>query len=206
MASTGLGADEAPMDRYPVDGIKEKTPCELHQSMKNISMKMAIGYASSCEPRVTWHFCEIPVGYARVGVDEIVPGYESLELDMPGPEDETTLGEVKGGVILWNKKDIKFLGLAPPPPPLSRRRSPSPLSPPSPPRDYDHHIMSHLGLRRRVSRLHRRLCPLSLRAKSGSLPPPVLNNKEPDRSPSQEYRRLLPIDLTTILWRTMRRS
>jgi hypothetical protein len=67
-------------------------------------------------------------------VDEIVPGYESLELDMPGLEDETTLGEVKGGLILWNKKDIKFPGLAPPP--LSRRRSPSP---PSPPRDYDDH-------------------------------------------------------------------
>jgi hypothetical protein len=92
MASTGLGADEAPMDRYPVDGIKDKTPCELHQSMKNISMKMAISYALSCEPGVTWHSHQIPVGYARVGVDEIVPGYESLDLDMPGPEDEATLG------------------------------------------------------------------------------------------------------------------
>jgi hypothetical protein len=69
-------------------------------------------------------------------VDEIVPGYESLELDMPGPEDEATLGEVKGGVILLNKKDIKFPGLAPQPPTLSHRRSPSP---PSPPCDYDDH-------------------------------------------------------------------
>jgi hypothetical protein len=141
MASTRLGADETPMDRYqryPVDGIKDKTPCEHHQSMKNISMKVAAGYAISCEPGVTWHSRQIPVGYARVGVDEIVPGYESLELDMFGPEDEVTLGEVKGGVILWNKKDIKFLGLAPLPP--SRRRSPSP---PSPPYDYDdHHSVS----------------------------------------------------------------
>jgi hypothetical protein len=53
VASTGLGAEEAPIVSYPVDGIKDKTPCELHQSMKNISMKAAVGYALSCEPRVT---------------------------------------------------------------------------------------------------------------------------------------------------------
>jgi hypothetical protein len=122
------------MDRYPVDGIKDKTPCELHQSMKNISMKVLVGYDLSCEPGVTWHSRQIPGGYAHVGLDEIVPGYDSLELDMPGPEDEATLREVKGGVILWNKKDIKFPGLAPPPLPPSHRRSPSP---PSPPHDYD---------------------------------------------------------------------
>jgi hypothetical protein len=127
-----------PMDRYPVDQIDGKTSCVLHQWMKNISMKVAVGYALSCEPGVTWHSRRIPDGYARVGVDEIVPGYESLELDMAGPEDEATLGEVLGGVILWNKKDIKFLGLAPPPPPLplSHCRSPSPRSPPH---DYDDH-------------------------------------------------------------------
>jgi hypothetical protein len=28
---------------YPVDGIKESTSCELHQRMKNISMKVTIG-------------------------------------------------------------------------------------------------------------------------------------------------------------------
>jgi hypothetical protein len=28
---------------YPVDGIKKSTSCELHQRMKNISMKVAIG-------------------------------------------------------------------------------------------------------------------------------------------------------------------
>jgi hypothetical protein len=55
VASTGLRADEAPMGRYPVDKIKDKTRCELHQSMKNISMKVAVGCALSCEPGVTWH-------------------------------------------------------------------------------------------------------------------------------------------------------
>jgi hypothetical protein len=86
--------------------------------MKNISMKVVVGYALSCEPGVTWHSCQVPDGYARVGMDEVLRGYESLELDMAGPEDEATLGEVLGGVILWKKKDIKFPGLAPPPPSL----------------------------------------------------------------------------------------
>jgi hypothetical protein len=44
VASMGLGADEAPMGRYPMDEIKDKTRCELHQSMKNISIKVAVGY------------------------------------------------------------------------------------------------------------------------------------------------------------------
>jgi hypothetical protein len=36
-------------------------------------------------------------------VDEIVTGFHDMELDIPGPEDERTLGEVLGGVILWDK-------------------------------------------------------------------------------------------------------
>jgi hypothetical protein len=28
---------------YPMDGIKESISCELHQRMKNISMKVAVG-------------------------------------------------------------------------------------------------------------------------------------------------------------------
>jgi hypothetical protein len=123
-----------------VDEIKGKTHCELYQSMKNISMKVAIGYALPIEPGVTWHSHQILDGYARVGVDEVLLGYESLELDIAGPEDEATLGEMLNGVILWKKKDIKVLGLALPPPPPSHCRSPSP---PSPSRDYnDHHNAS----------------------------------------------------------------
>jgi hypothetical protein len=61
-------------------------------------------------------------------VDAIVPGYESLELDVVGPEEEATLGEVLGGVILWDKKHIVFPGSAPrrPPSPQSPRNSPPP--------------------------------------------------------------------------------
>ena len=123
---------------YPVDGIKDSTSCELHHKMKNISMKVAIGYAMPCPPDARWHCGEIPAGYAKVGVDEVVEGFHSLELDIPGAEGERTLGEVVGGIILWDKSNIKLPGSAPrTTPPPSRRRSPTP-----PPHDYDHHSAS----------------------------------------------------------------
>jgi hypothetical protein len=139
---------------YPVDRIKESISCELHQRMKNISMKVAIGQALPCPPDARWHGREIPAGYAKVVVDEIVTEFHDMELDIAGPEDERTLGEILGGVILWDKNYIKLSGSVPrTTPPLSRRRSPTPPSPPtSPPHDYGHHNPSpsrspapHLG-------------------------------------------------------------
>jgi hypothetical protein len=91
MASTDLRVGEAPMDRCPVDDISGKISCEMHHTMKNISMKVVVGYALPSGPRQTWHGREIRAGYARVGVDAIVPGYESLDLDIAGPKEETTL-------------------------------------------------------------------------------------------------------------------
>jgi hypothetical protein len=128
---------------YPVHGIKESTSCELHQRMKNISLKVAIRQDLPSGPNVRWHGHEIPAGYAKVGVDEIVTRFHDMELDIAGPEDERTLAEVLGGVILWDKNYIKLPGLAPRTTPhLSRRRSPTPPSPPSPPHDYGHHNTS----------------------------------------------------------------
>jgi hypothetical protein len=116
------------MDRYPVDDISKKTNYEMHVPMKNISMKVAVGYVLPSGPEQLWHGREIRAGYACVGVDAIVPGYESLKLDVAGPKEEATLGEVLGGVILWDKKHIVFLGSVPrrPPSPLSPRNSPPP--------------------------------------------------------------------------------
>ena len=82
-------------------------------------MKMAVGYALPCPPDARCHGREILVGYAKVGVDEIVTGFHDMELDIPGTEDERTLGEVVGGIILWDKNYIKLPGSAPrttPPP------------------------------------------------------------------------------------------
>jgi hypothetical protein len=144
VASTEVRADEAPMDRYPVDDISKKTSCEMHVPMKNILMKVAVGYVLPSGPGQTWHGREIRAGYAFVGVDAIVPGYESLDLDVAGPEEEATLGEVLGGVILWDKKHIVFLGSAPrrPPSPSSPRNSP----PPNDDRDDYHTPSPHQSL------------------------------------------------------------
>jgi hypothetical protein len=111
--------------------------------MKNISMKVAFRLALPSGPDVRWHGREIPAGYAKVRVDEIVTGFHDMELDIVGLEDERIFGEVLGGVILWDKNYIKLPGSAPrTTPPPSRRRSPTPPSPLSPPHDYDHHNTS----------------------------------------------------------------
>ena len=93
---------------YPVDHIKVQTMCELHTKMKNLSMKVAAGTSLEITPGVTFHGRLIPTGYARVGVDEIVKGYEELELDIAAAEGEMTLGEVFRGIILWRKELIVF--------------------------------------------------------------------------------------------------
>jgi hypothetical protein len=58
--------DDAPMYRCPVDDIREKTNCELHHPMKNISMRVAVSFALACEPGARWHGGAIQDGYVRV--------------------------------------------------------------------------------------------------------------------------------------------
>jgi len=101
---------------YPVDYVTEKTDCELHVPMRNISIKVAVGYVYPAEDGATHHHQPIPAGYARVGVDDIVAGYETMNLDIPGGDDENTLGDVKRGFALWNKKYIVFSDPLPRPP------------------------------------------------------------------------------------------
>ena len=124
VGSTGVPADDALLAHYPVDDIQETTTCELHMKMKNISMKVADGFALPNAPEATIHGNPIPPGYARVGVDEVLSGYDSLELDFPGGQGEQTLGEAIRGLIVWRKECIVF--------PNSVPRPPTP--PPSPPR------------------------------------------------------------------------
>jgi len=115
--------DDAPAPRYPVDDVRGMTQCELHQPMNNLSFKVVIGTALPCLPGALHHSLPIPPGYARVTVDDLVEGYEDLEIDIATPEGDKKLGDVKRHVILWQKKYIKFLGSAPRPPTL---RNPSP--------------------------------------------------------------------------------
>ena len=117
-------AVEPPAAHYPVDDITEKTNCELHMSMKNISFPVAAGYALPNQPGATYHVGQILAGYARVGVVKVMPGFQTLELDIPGGDDEKTLGEVKRGIVLWNKKYIVFPDSAPRPPTPPSRNTP----------------------------------------------------------------------------------
>ena len=112
-SSVMVGDDET---SYPVDYITEKTTCELHVPVFNLSTKVADGYAFSIDSTASWLGNAIPDGFARVGVDQVVQGYESLNLEFPRADDESVLGDVVGGLILWRKKYIKFEGWAPRPP------------------------------------------------------------------------------------------
>ena len=74
-SSVGSAPGDALLDRYPVDDIIATTTCELHIKVKNISMKVADGYAYTNPTEATFHCNMIPAGYAHVGVDEVMKGY-----------------------------------------------------------------------------------------------------------------------------------
>jgi hypothetical protein len=102
-----------------VDDITEKTSCELIQKMNKLPVRVATGYALPNTHDVLWHFNPVPAGYARVAVDAIEPGYDGLELDIPGGEGETTLAEVGRALFLWRKDCFvcPHSALRPPAPP-----------------------------------------------------------------------------------------
>ena len=146
----------APEPHYPVDDVKEMKECDLHYPVGNISTKVATGSALPCTPGALHHNNPIAYGYARVTVEDIVQGFEDLEIDYATPEGDRRLADVKRQFILWRKEYILFPGEAPrltsPPPsdggggggvgsptPPSRHSTPSPNPvgkqppPPSPP-------------------------------------------------------------------------
>ena len=119
MGSTQLqdpAVDEPSTAHYPVDDITEKTNYELHAPMRNISYPVARGYALPHQPGATFHFGEVPAGFASVGVTKVMAPFHSMDLDIPGAEGEKTLGEVELGIVLWKKQYIKFPDSEPIPP------------------------------------------------------------------------------------------
>ena len=119
--------DVAPIlaPHYPVDDVREMTPCELYQPMMNLTIKVATATALPCTAESLHHGNPIPRGYARVSVDDILEGYDELEIDIATPEGDKKLGDVKRQIILWKKMYIRFPGSA-------RRPPTSPRLPPSP--------------------------------------------------------------------------
>ena len=107
-SSVGSAPGDAVLDRYPVDDITENTNYELQFKIKNISVKVADAVTYTNPPGATYHCRMIPAGYARVVVDEVVNQYSGLQLDIPGGDEDHTLGEAIHRIILWRKDCIIF--------------------------------------------------------------------------------------------------
>jgi hypothetical protein len=90
---------------------------------RTASVKVAVGYVYPSEDGAMHHHMPIPPGCVRVGVDEVVPGFETVELDIPRGEDERTLADVKHGFALWPKKYVVLLQR--PPTPTHEQQMPS---------------------------------------------------------------------------------
>nr|ABA95628.1 transposon protein, putative, CACTA, En/Spm sub-class [Oryza sativa Japonica Group] len=75
----------------PVDDITQRTPCELHIPLKNLSIKVVSGMAIPTDPSGTYHCRPIPAGYSKVEVELVEGAYEDLELDYPGGDGSCTV-------------------------------------------------------------------------------------------------------------------
>jgi hypothetical protein len=146
-ADTGIATIETTaQQRYPVDEITQRTPCELQTASKNLTFMVAYGTAMPTKPGDVYHGQEIPARHAKVGVEEVCNDWMNLDLNIPVGDGETTLADATHGYILWDRRYIilkptdqgsRLASLqpapgSPPPPPSSRaapEHSPSPLSP-----------------------------------------------------------------------------
>ena len=86
--------------RFPVDEINQRTPCDLQTAIKNLMFTVAYGTAMPTQPGDVYHGQQIPPGYTRVGMEQVCQGWETLELDILGGDGERTLTEAIHGYIL----------------------------------------------------------------------------------------------------------
>nr|TKW03443.1 hypothetical protein SEVIR_7G023800v2 [Setaria viridis] len=124
-ASTGVPDAQTPRlpveeQRFPMDAITQRTSCELHAPVGNLTIKVAYGSALATLVGQSSHGMEIPPHYASVCVEQIVDSqYEGLELDLPGGDGKNTLADALHGIILCGS-------LKEPAPPLKKSRAPPP--------------------------------------------------------------------------------
>jgi hypothetical protein len=93
-------------DKYPVDDIKDPTPCTLMYVKGRTSRAIEVAEATVMPSRML-HGFPVPVECAVVEVTTIREGREFEDLDYPD-EDEgiKKLVDAKGTFILWPRKDI----------------------------------------------------------------------------------------------------
>ena len=108
VASTGQQVNETAGQRYPVDDITVRSPCELLIQVRQKEKVVAQGIAEVPIDGGTIHGQTIPEGYARVQVDRVESGWEDLDLEIPGGDGETELGHALHTWICWAKRYIRL--------------------------------------------------------------------------------------------------
>jgi hypothetical protein len=135
VASMELVQPDFTAPRYPVDSITEAEHCELMTKCQNLTLKADVGSVVPPQAEGTFHCRPIPHGYAVVTVDEIMEGFEELELDYPTGEGEIHLINALRSSCLWRKEYIKLPNWTPPPPPPPPVSQGTPPPPPPPASD-----------------------------------------------------------------------
>ena len=116
-ASTELPKQDDAALRFPVDDVTiPMTSIELHVPRGNDTIKVDVGVFTPPDPTKTprIHGAIIPPGYVSVSVDN--KGFSDLPLDIPGGDEEKTLGEAEKTFILWRKRYIIIPRVSSPPP------------------------------------------------------------------------------------------
>ena len=76
---------------YPVDAITEAQHCQLMMKCQILTLKAAVVSVAPPQPDGTFHYRPIPHGYPVVMADEVMQGFEELELDHPTGEGDNQL-------------------------------------------------------------------------------------------------------------------
>ena len=71
--TTGIQAavEATAPQRFLVDEITQRTPCDLQTAIKNLMFTVAYGTAMPKQPGDVYHGQQILAGYTRVGVEQV---------------------------------------------------------------------------------------------------------------------------------------